>query len=149
MRYQWSRLNRIQKGTYGEYFAKMEFSMYGFEVYTAEVDDRGIDFVVRRERDRFYEVQVKTVTGYNLAFVNADKFKRTEGFLVALTRLHEGSPPNLFLFRGSDWNGATDLLTFNAYEGKKSPPAYEVHLTKGRDEELERFAFDRVVESLV
>ena len=37
------RLNRMQKGTFGEYFAKMEFAMFGFEVYTSEVDDRGID----------------------------------------------------------------------------------------------------------
>ena len=37
MRYNWKAFNRQQKGTYGEYFAKMEFTMYGFEVYTAEV----------------------------------------------------------------------------------------------------------------
>jgi hypothetical protein len=44
----------------------MEFTLYGFDVYTAEVDDKGIDFVIRKERRRgtdiefvYYDVQVK------------------------------------------------------------------------------------------
>ena len=36
MRYAWSRLSRQQKGTYGEYVAKMEFVMYGYLVFSAE-----------------------------------------------------------------------------------------------------------------
>jgi len=148
MRYAWSSLNRLQKGTYGEYFAKMEFAMYGFEVYTAEVDDRGIDFVVRRARGDFLEVQVKTVTGTNLAYVNADKFKASAEYLVALVRLSDGEAPKLFVFRGTDWDGSNDLLVFNSYEDKKSAPAYEVHLAKSRDELLERYAFDAVVAQL-
>ncbi len=57
MRQQWSQLNKQQKGTFGEYVAKMEFAMYGFLVFTAEVDDRGIDFVVLLDADREGERQ--------------------------------------------------------------------------------------------
>jgi len=46
-RFQWSRLTPQQVGRYGEYFAKMSFAEFGLDVYTAEVDDKGIDFVVR------------------------------------------------------------------------------------------------------
>lgn len=46
-RYTWSRLSSLQLGRYAEYFVKMEFTLYGFDVYTSEVDDRGIDFVIR------------------------------------------------------------------------------------------------------
>ncbi len=46
-RYSWSRLNTHQVGRFAEYFVKMEFALYGFEVYTAAVDDRGIDFIAR------------------------------------------------------------------------------------------------------
>ena len=63
--------------------------MYGFEVYTAEVDDRGIDFVVRRPPGGFLEVQAKTVTGTNLTYVNEHKFKASADFLVALARLQD------------------------------------------------------------
>ncbi len=38
----WSQLNHLQLGRYAEYYAKMEFASYGFDVYTSEVDDHGV-----------------------------------------------------------------------------------------------------------
>jgi hypothetical protein len=58
--YQWGRLSRQEAGAYTEYFVKMELTMYGFQVYTSEVDDRGIDFVARYERGPFVQVQAIT-----------------------------------------------------------------------------------------
>ena len=43
----WSELSKQQIGRYAEYYAKMEFASYGFEVYTSEVDDHGVDFVAK------------------------------------------------------------------------------------------------------
>jgi len=48
-RYQWAKLNEQQVEAYAEYFVKMELTMYGFQAYETEVDDRGIDFVARFE----------------------------------------------------------------------------------------------------
>ena len=64
MRYQWQRLNRQQVGAFSEYFVKMELTMHGFQVYTSEVDDRGIDFVARHEDGPFLSVQVKSIRAY-------------------------------------------------------------------------------------
>jgi hypothetical protein len=52
-RYEWSRLNTLQVGKYSEYFVKMEFTLYRFDVYQAEVDDKGIDFVIRNRHDSY------------------------------------------------------------------------------------------------
>jgi len=126
-KYDWEKLNRIQKGTYGEYLAKMEFTMFGAEVYTSEVDDRGIDFVCRFPNSDFFEVQVKTVSNFNLQFVNKDKFKKEANFLVVLVRLVQYEKPELYVFRGTDWDSSDDgLLKFNPYEGKKSQAAFEI-----------------------
>ena len=46
-RMKWDKLNQRQLGQYGEYYAKMEFASYGYDVYTSEVDDHGVDFVAR------------------------------------------------------------------------------------------------------
>ena len=46
--HRWSELSRLQLGRYAEYFVKMEFTLHGFDVYSAEVDDKGIDFVIRK-----------------------------------------------------------------------------------------------------
>lgn len=128
----WDLLNRIQKGTFGEYFAKMEFTMFGAEVYTSEVDDRGIDFVARFPNSGFYEVQVKTMSDFNLQFVNEHKFKVSSNFLVALVRLVNAEEPTIHIFRGTDWDTDDGLLKYNSYEGKKSVPAYEIHVAKKR-----------------
>lgn len=37
-KYKWSLLSKQQSGTYCEYFTKMELTMYGFQVYTSEID---------------------------------------------------------------------------------------------------------------
>ena len=44
----WSKLTGLQLGRYAEYYAKMEFASYGFEVYTSEVDDHGVDFIAKK-----------------------------------------------------------------------------------------------------
>lgn len=73
-RYKWSRLNHLQLGRYAEYFVKMEFTLFGFDVYTAEVDDKGIDFVVRKDATQYYDVQVKSVFKSTYIFMQKEKF---------------------------------------------------------------------------
>lgn len=70
----WSKLNKLQLGRYAEYYAKMEFASYGFEVYTSEVDDHGIDFIAKRENGRFHELQVKAVRKSNYVYMKKDKW---------------------------------------------------------------------------
>jgi hypothetical protein len=48
-RYDWKCLNPRQIGKYAEYFVKMELTMHGLDIYSSEVDDKGIDFVARTE----------------------------------------------------------------------------------------------------
>ena len=59
MRYNWDHLSNLQLGKYAEYFVKMKFTLAGFDVYTSEVDDKGIDFIIRKNDDIYYDVQVK------------------------------------------------------------------------------------------
>jgi hypothetical protein len=96
-RYNWGRLNKQQTGTYTEYFVKMELTMYGFQVYTTEVDDRGIDFVARYESGPFYQIQVKSLRSNGYVFMQKDKFNPDEDMYLALGLLVDGLPPELFL----------------------------------------------------
>lgn len=140
-KYNWKELNNIQKGTFGEYFAKMEFTLFGAEVYTSEVDDRGIDFVARFPNSDFYEVQVKTVSDENLQYVYEDKFKKEDGFLVALVRLKQNCEPHIYIFKGTDWDSDDGLLKFKKYKGTK--PAYEIKLSKKRLSHLENYRLEK------
>lgn len=52
----------------------MELSSYGLDVYTSEVDDHDVDFIVKDKRDRFCEIQVKSKTKKGYIFVQKNKF---------------------------------------------------------------------------
>ena len=49
-------------------------TMYGFEVYTTEVDDRCIDFIARRPGGPFIEVQVKSFRESGYVYIEESKF---------------------------------------------------------------------------
>lgn len=148
MRYEWSKLNKIQKGSFGEHFAKMEFAMYGFLVFSAEVDDRGIDFVARRDDGLHFDVQVKTITERNYTYISQSKF--SEDLVICLVVLKEQFQPNLFLFRGSDWNCDTSglLKPMKKYPSQKEAE-YGINITKERVPLLQEFTFDKRVLSLL
>lgn len=130
-RYQWSRLNNLQKGMYGEYFAKMEFAMFGFLVFSSEVDDRGIDFVARRPDGTHFDIQVKTITGTNYAFIKESKFDKN--LVVCLVVLNEGIPPEAYLFFHDDWNEPTnkELLKRKKFDNA-AEPEYGIYLAQKR-----------------
>jgi hypothetical protein len=75
----------------------MEFTMHGFQVYSAEVDDRGIDFVARRGDGGFFEVQVKSLREKGYLFIPKSKARLSSDRLIAVVLFTEGQEPELFL----------------------------------------------------
>jgi len=45
--FKYDQLSHLQVGRICEYWVKMFLTLENFDVYTSEVDDKGIDFVVR------------------------------------------------------------------------------------------------------
>jgi predicted RNase H-like HicB family nuclease len=148
MKNDWNRLTRLQKGAFGEQYAKMLFTRHDAEVYSSDIDDRGIDFVARFPGSEFYEVQVKTVTNMNLAYINEDKFKRSDRFLVVLIRLEQSKEPKMYVFRGNEWDSKDGLLKYKPYTNAKSQPAYEIHLSQGRIQQMGKYRFEKRVAEL-
>lgn len=68
----------------------MEFTLAGFDVYTAQANDKGIDFVVRKDETAYYDVQVKSARGTNYIFMQKDKFNLIKNLLAAIVRFEEG-----------------------------------------------------------
>jgi hypothetical protein len=143
--YNWSRLSHLQVGRYAEYFFKMQFVLLGFDVYSAEVDDRGIDFVLRREPDRYWDVQVKSIRDTGYVFFPKSKFRIRPTLLVALAIFEDGSEPNLFLIQATRWNDIDAVFVDRKYDGLKSKPEYGINLSKKGIKTLERFRFDHAL----
>ena len=145
---EWSKLNHLQLGRYAEYYAKMEFASYGFEVYTSEVDDRGIDFICRKNGSLF-EVQVKAVSGYNYTFMaKAHMIAESEDRLVCLLRFDDEKIPEVYLIPTRAWLTPSALLTSIDYEGKKSNPEWGINLSKKNVPLLQEFEISRTLEKL-
>ncbi|MFZ7134464.1 MAG: DUF4365 domain-containing protein [Eubacteriales bacterium] len=92
-------LNTVQKGSFGEAFAKMAFTVEGFSVYSTEYDDRGVDFVIQNPSSEYFAVQVKTTDNTANPFIKYDKFMKNDNFIFCAVRLNEGELPILYIAR--------------------------------------------------
>lgn len=147
--YAWSRLNKQQVGAYAEYFVKMELTMYGFQVYSTEVDDRGIDFVARYDSGAFIEVQVKSLRALGYVFLPKTKFVLSDSLYVALSLLFEGQPPELYLVPSRVWETPNAVFVSRDYgEGLKSMPEWGLNISQRNMAALEPYRFENAVKKL-
>jgi hypothetical protein len=143
IKFAWSQLSPLQIGRYAEYFVKMEMTLHGLEVYSSEVDDRGIDFVARTCKGVLYEIQVKSALKTDYIFFQKDKFVLRPSLLAAIVLLSEGFPPRLYIIPSTAWSAPNGLLVSRDYEGKKSRPEWGLKLGKKYLPLLEQYDFER------
>lgn len=139
MNTKWSELSAMQVGRYAEYYAKMEFTSYGFDVYTSEVDDHGVDFIAKSTTGDYYEVQVKSVRKDNYVFIRKDKIELDDKHLVCFIRYVDGKLPECYVFPSTVWkNPDGALFVSRDYDGLKSDPEYGLNV-KGRVDQMKQY----------
>jgi hypothetical protein len=126
----------------------MEFTLFGFDVYTVEVDNRGIDFVIRKDEDRYYDVQVKSVRGFNYIFLPKSTFPCRENMLAAIAVFLTGALPELYLIPATTWRETNSLFVSRDYEGLKSKPEWGLNLSMKNKPLLVPFEFEKQVTNL-
>jgi len=148
-KYDWSHLNRLQLGKYAEYFVKMEFALLGVDIYGAEVDDKGIDFVARTQDGRHYDVQVKSVFKSDYIFFQKSTFVLRADLLAAIVLFRKDEEPRLFLIPSTAWLTPNKCLVGRDYIGKKSAPEWGIQLSQKHHQFLSGFDFAKIAESLL
>ena len=142
----WSKLNHLQLGRYAEYYAKMEFASYGFEVYTSEVDDHGVDFIAKQPGEkRFYEVQVKSVRDYGYIYMAKSKMSELlEDRLVCYLHFIDGQLPDVFVIPAIAWKNPNAVLVDRKYDkpGQKSEPECGINISKKNYNLLDEYKAD-------
>ena len=146
----WAKLNHLQLGRYAEYYAKMEFASYGFEVYTSEVDDHGIDFIAKKKNGNFLELQVKAVRQKNYIFMQKEKWNinNLDTYLVLLL-FEDGRLPDVYLIPATAWQSPNKLLCDKDYDGLKSKPEYGLNLSEKNMPLLEPYKFEIALKSFL
>ncbi len=148
-RFAWSRLNHLQVGRYAEYVVKMEFTLLGMSVFGSEVDDRGIDLVVRTDKGNHYDVQVKSVRSPVYIFFPKTNFEPGPNLLAALVPFAENREPDLYLVPSEVWLEPNKLFVGNDYgEGLKSKPEWGINLSRRNMPLLEQYQFHTIARSL-
>ena len=147
-KHSWSHLSSQQIGRYAEYYTKMEFTLLGLDVYTAEVDDRGIDFVVRTPAGRHFDIQVKSVRERGYVFSRKKHFQLRPNLLMAFVPFREREEPSLFLISSESWCRPNALFRDRDYEGLKSAPEWGLNVSKKNLPLLEPYRFSEVVITL-
>lgn len=147
-----SEQSRSKFGAYGEYYAKMEFASYGFDVFISEVDDHGIDFVVKGKKG-YFAIQVKSVqasTGY--VFMGKEHFDIEDESLYLLLLIFEQEKlPDMYLMPATAWKTETDLLRYRPYDkpGHKSKPEYGINISKKNMHMLDEFKFEDIIRGII
>lgn len=146
----WSRLNSLQIGRYAEYYAKMEFASFGFEVYTSEVDDHGIDFVAKVRNGKFLEVQVKSIRDSSYVFMRKDRWDiRNENLYLVLLVFEDGKLPDVFLIPSTAWVNESTLFKSREYVDLKSKPEYGINLSIRNRVLLEEYRIDKILRTIL
>lgn len=142
----WSKLNHLQLGRYAEYYAKMEFASYGFEVYTSEVDDHGVDFIAKLPgENKFFEVQVKSVRDYGYIYMAKSKMPElSEDRLVCYLHFIDGQLPDVFVIPAAAWKNPNAVLVDRKYDkpGQKSESEWGINISKKNYNLLDEYKAD-------
>lgn len=126
----WKHLNHLQVGKFAEYLVKLSLVSHGLDVYTSEVDDRGIDFVIRKNHQTYFDIQVKSCRNLNYIFFPKSKFAPRKNLFAAIAVFIENEDPHLFLIPSIDWYRPNSLLAERDYEGLPSSPEWGLNLSK-------------------
>jgi hypothetical protein len=147
----WSQLTSMQLGRYAEYYAKMEFASYGFEVYTSEVDDHGVDFVAKMPNsNRFLEVQVKSVRDFGYTFITESKMPQlSDNRLICYLHFEDNKLPDVFVIPATVWANPSAVFVHRKYDkpGQKSKPEYGISISRKHYDLLKPFVADEFFKS--
>jgi hypothetical protein len=145
-RFNWKSLSGLQLGRFAEYFVKMEFTLYAADIYSPEIDDKGIDFIVRTGTNKYWEVQVKSLYKSQNFYMDKHKFDIEQpNLLVALVRFANGEQPVVYLLHAKLWQAPNRL--FVGYD-RKGYAEWGLQITKKNTELLFPYAFDKIIGTL-
>ena len=139
----WSELKHLQLGRYAEYYAKMEFASYGFEIYSPEIDDHGVDFIVKKPNENsFYEVQVKSICNSGYVFCRKDKMPLKDIWLLCLLRFVDDELPEVYIIPATTWLEPKPPFVSRDYEkeGQKSKPEWGINVSKKNLPQLSNYS---------
>ena len=141
--------NKLQIGKIGEYWAKIWMTLAGFDIYTTEVDDKGIDFIIRTDNSKHIDVQVKTIRkNNNYTFVTKKSWNNElrDNLYLLLVTLIDNEMPTVYLIPSTVWkNPTSSLFVDRDYKGLSSPPEWGINISAKNMKELSKYEISKYI----
>lgn len=146
----------MQIGRICEYWVKMFLTLEDLDTYTSEVDNKGIDFVVRLDKAIHIDIQVKSIRLKSSGYVFITKKNwptedlQRSNLYLALVLLKDGFAPDVYLIPAAAWLDPNPLLCSRDYnlEGQKSLPEWGVNISVKNMHLLEQYSLSLQVEKI-
>ena len=147
----YDHLNHLQIGRIGEYWVKIWLTLSGLDTYYNDVDDKGIDFIVRLNNDKHIDIQVKTVrenTGYVFVTKRTWRNKLRDNLYLALVILRNHASPEIYFIPSTAWLTPNELLRDRDYtkDGQTSEPEWGINISKRNFELLAQYDIPKFLE---
>jgi len=120
----------------------------GMDVYSSEVDDHGIDFVVKVGESRYLDIQVKSIRGMKYIFFPKSQFTPRKNLYAAVVVYIEEEDPHLFLIPSVSWLKPNALMVERNYGGLKSHPEWGLNISVRNWPLLARYRLDSVMREI-
>ncbi len=146
-------LSHLQIGRIGEYWVKIWLTLSGFDTYYNDVDDKGIDFILRLDNNKHIDIQVKTIrtnTGYVYVSKETWKNELRDNLYLALVLLDNHKMPTIYFIPSNAWLSPNELLKDRNYEkeGQKSKPEWGVNVSQKNMGLLHQYDITKFIERI-
>jgi len=151
--FKFDHLSHLQIGRIGEYWVKIWLTLSGFDTYHNDVDDKGIDFILRLDNNKHIDIQAKTVrenTGYVFVTKETWSYELRDNLYLALVLLENNKMPNIYLIPSLAWKLPNDLLRDREYgkEGQTCKPEWGINISKKNMTILEQYDITKTIEQI-
>jgi uncharacterized membrane protein len=151
---EYNNYHHLAIGKIGEYWTKLALTLHGLDTYTTEVDNKGIDFIVRNSRGVYFDIQVKTVRRAKTSYVFMPKENEwknlRDNLYLALVLIVEKEMPKLFLIPSTAWQNESNVLKSRDYgEDKKSMPEWGINISLKNMEEMNAFSIEKQIHKMI
>jgi hypothetical protein len=129
----------------------MEFASYGYEVYTPEVDDHGVDFVAKApDTSVYYEIQVKNCRKVKYIYETKEKMPLSNTRLMVVLNFIEGQLPTMYIIPTMEWKHPNEVLVDRNYDksGQTSEPEWGINMSQKNLPYLEQYKAEKFLDEV-
>lgn len=148
----YDELHHLSISRIAEYYTKLMMTLHKLDVYTTEVDNKGIDFIVRNPNGKYFDIQVKSIRYPNTSYVFIPKEgvwrdgNLRDNLMLALMVFQNHKTPELYLIPSTAWMKESQVLKNRTLY---KVPEWGLNYSIRNQPLLEQFKLEKIIHTLL